>query len=268
MDQYNPISWMSGAKPVNNPANMMTLSADIHISFDAKSFIFTWKQGCWVSHFLTPTANLGFDHHNRKVNLPSDVHPNFVLGRLAWALFPMIQNFFARGEPRLVRIGLADREMTSHELKDLFSTRTRNSSPAKSRSVSPQKRKRNGADDEDMEASDVVSRRRRLESADDKTATTPDLLVDETPSKCSLSSDCPGGDYGIKLDELDGWEEGIAALRQRALRDQRKKNAGIMCCDYDAAEVAIAAGVRGPRIYGGAQVCQGCLGVEFESEVG
>jgi hypothetical protein len=35
MDQYNPLSWMTDAKPVNNPANMLTLRADIHIVFDA-----------------------------------------------------------------------------------------------------------------------------------------------------------------------------------------------------------------------------------------
>jgi hypothetical protein len=275
MDQYNPISWMTGAKPVNNPSNMLTLRADIHIVYDTKSFIFTWKLGSWRSHFLTSTANLGFEYHNRRVKMPVDVHPNFLLARVAWTVFPMIQNFFSRGESRVVRVGLEDKEMTSHALRDTFFPRTRNSSPTKSRGHSPQKRKRDGADNEDMEVSGAVSQRPRLEIDrslhpnkepvfENPPAATPDLLDCETNSE---NSRMPVYLPEKNCTDLHTWDQHITTLRHQALIDQRKNNASLMCCDYNMAEQEIAAGMEGPKMYGGAHVCMRCMGVEFRDEI-
>jgi hypothetical protein len=271
MDQYNPISWMTGAKPVNNPANMLTLRADIHIVFDAKSFVFTRKHGSWVWHFLTCTANLGSEYHNMRVKIPADVHPNFILARLAWAVFPMIQNFFSRGEPRLVRVALEQREMTSQELGDTFFSRGRNTSPTKSRSNSPQKRQRTATDNQYMETRGAISRRLRLEidQRDQSVyptsppAAIPELVDFETNSE---HSHMPGPPLEKRDHDALIQTHHIAALRHEALIAQRKKNANLMCCDYDAAEKAIAAGLEGPKLFGGAHLCVRCLGVEYQDE--
>jgi hypothetical protein len=56
------------------------------------------------------------------------------------------------------------------------------------------------------------------------------------------------------------------ALRHEALIAQRKKNANLMCCDYDTAKKAIAAGLEGPKLFGGAHLCVRCLSVEYQNE--
>lgn len=54
----------------------------------------------------------------------------------------------------------------------------------------------------------------------------------------------------------------IAGLRLHALRKQRKQiPKGLVCCDYDAAEKAIEAGLQGPKKFGGAHICMYCLGL-------
>jgi len=261
MDQYNPISWRTGAKPVNNPANILTLRADIHIVFDAQSFIFTRKHGSWVSHFLTCTANLGSEYHNTRVNIPADVHPNFLLARLAWSVFPMVRTFFSRGESRLVRVALEDKEMTSQELRETFFAQARNPSPTKSRSNSPRKRQRTDTDDGDMETTGPTSKHRRLNidqyDGTSSPAPPPELDDFETNSERTHTP--------VPLPEEHGGDE-LVRLRHEALTDQRKKNAHLMCCDYDAAEKAIAAGLEGSKLYGGAHLCMRCLGVEYQDE--
>jgi hypothetical protein len=179
------------------------------------------------------------EYHNTKAKMPADVHPNFLLARLAWAVFPMIQNFFSRGEPRLVRVGQELREMTSQELRGTFFSRGGNSSPAKSRSNSPLKRPRNDTENQDMETRGAISNSPRRE-------------MDQTPELVNF--------------ETDSETNHIEALRQVALSDQRKQNANVMCCNYDAAQKAIAAGLEGSKLFGGAHLCLQCLGVEYRDE--
>jgi len=203
--------------------------------------------------------------------MPHDVHPNFVLARLAWAVFPMIQAFFGRGEPRLVKVGLEEREMSSEELEDTFFSRSRSRSPTKSKSRSPQKRQRTDTDNQDMETRSAVSKRLRLEidrcgqslHPTSPPAVTPELVDLDTNSEHSHT---PVPPFEKRDHDTLVQRHRVAALRHRALIAQRKKNAGLMCCDYDAAERAIAAGLKGPKLFGGAHLCVQCLGVEYQDE--
>jgi HNH endonuclease len=266
MDRYLPPWSSSGAKIMNNPANMLTLRGDIHRVLDGRKFAFTRKKGFWVSHFLMTTANLGFDLHNQEVDIP--VHPAFVLSRLAWAVLPRIETFLRRWEPRLVRVRQSplvgeDKEMTPKELEAKYFK--------KSRSVSPQKRQRE-TEDQDSFIVAAVSKRPRLAvdqhdqstSAANPPAVTPDLVDFETNSGLSHQRvpDPENVEHKVSTEE-----QRIAALRHEALIGQRKENAGLRCCDYDAAEMAIAAGLEGPKEFGGAHVCIQCLGLEYKEDV-
>lgn len=271
MDRYNPLTWMSGAKPVNNPANMITLSASVHTVFDAKAFVFTRKQGCWVSHYIGYTGWLGAKYHNTRVNMPAGVHPNFILARLAWAIFPMIESFLRRGEPRLVRVASEDeQEMTSAILRDTFFSRGKSGSPAKSRSASPQKRPRSDCGDTHEDA-DEPSQKRRLRSlyssqsieASFTTASLTSELTCHDPEAGDVAAILTKDDEGTHVEASTST---IVKLRREALAIERQKNADCMCCDYDAAEAAIMNGEDGFREFGGAHICQLCLGFEREYE--
>lgn len=109
MDRYNISRSLVGAGLVDDTANALALRSDIHLSFDVGTFVFTRKLDQWVSHFLTPTSDLGPEYHNTTVKIPYSVHPAFLLARLAWTIFPSIRNFLIRGEKRLViEVGTLD----------------------------------------------------------------------------------------------------------------------------------------------------------------
>lgn len=153
MSQYGPLLWRQDPKPVNNPRNLLSLQATIHRFFDTKGFVLTRKQGFWVSHFFNPSENLGPMYHNQKVRMPAEVHPNFILSRLAWSIFPLVRDFLNQGESRVVRVRAGDLEMTPVDLLQKYIAPSRSSSATKSQSESrsPQKRKRDGTEDEDEE---------------------------------------------------------------------------------------------------------------------
>lgn len=43
-------------------------------------------------------------------------------------------------------------------------------------------------------------------------------------------------------------------------------NPDLYCCDYQAAKEAAAAGIEGPKEFGGLHLCWECLGVEYRDE--
>ncbi|KAJ9624506.1 hypothetical protein H2203_005241 [Taxawa tesnikishii (nom. ined.)] len=278
MDRYNISRSLVGPGLVDDTANALALRSDIHLSFDANTFIFTRKLDQWVSHFLTPTLNLGPEYHNTTVGIPNSVHPAFLLARLAWAIFPSIRNFLLRGEKRLVKLkqGAGDisgiRELQRDELCCVLGISPRG------RSNSPKKRQR--ADDTGGSAGyDAnAAKRARLGIADSAQPTTsPGSPPATTPSLCSVdvaATSLPTQPYElVKYTTSDAEEEvterrRFAALRQRALKAQRPSKPELYCCDYKAAEQAYAAGIEGPRKYGGAQLCMECLGAEHRDEEG
>ncbi|KAJ9634508.1 hypothetical protein H2199_008965 [Coniosporium tulheliwenetii] len=279
MDRYNISGSLVGLGLVDDTANALALRSDIHLSFDAGRFVFTRKRDQWVSHFLTPTSNLGPEYHNTTVEIPSSVHPAFLLARLAWAIFPGIRNFLIRGEKRLVTLRQETgsawdvKELDREHLCCVLGIQPRG------RSNSPTKRQREadttgGATD----ASATASKRARLHLAESPQpaeplarthsppATTPELCnadAGPTPSP-SQPSEPPVLHTNGETDE----RRRIGALRQSALKAQRPINPGLLCCDYDAAEVANAAGLEGPRTFGGAHLCMECLGMEYRDEEG
>lgn len=82
---------------------MLTLRADIHIVFDAKRFSSPGHTvlGRGISSPTQPT----WAQHIATVNMPADVHPNFLLTRLAGSVLPT----FSPGGSRLVRLALEDK---------------------------------------------------------------------------------------------------------------------------------------------------------------
>ncbi len=269
MDRYNISRSLVGADLVNDTANALALRSDIHSAFDAGKFVITLKQDQWVSHFLTPTANLGPEYHNMIVEIPPSVHPAFLLSRLAWAIFPGIQNFLVRGEKRLVtlrqEIGRARdvKDLDGKELSVILGTESRG------RSNSPTKRKRV---EPITEVPADSSKKARLESPQpikclafthDPPATIPELCNADAAFTSSLdrSSEAPK----LYTDDEISEQMHISALRQTGLKAQRLSNPPL-CCDYTAAERANEAGMEGPRKFGGAHLCMMCLGADYRDE--
>jgi hypothetical protein len=272
MERYNTRQSMAGAALVDDLANALTLRSDIQTEFDRGTFVFTRKRGAWVSHFLDSTCHLGAGHHNVDVEIPSGVHQAFLLARVAWAVFPLVSNFLLRGDKRLVRLRgqfartREDKELTPQTLSKIVPEIS-----ARSRSRSPPKRLREEENEENEDSHDVTAtKRRRLEGDDQEVkeagslATTPDLVKLGTSSGVSQ---LPSSDTeDVNLDEGIGEADRIAALRRDALFAQRKIDAHLMCCDYTAAETAIAAGADGPKKFGGAHLCPQCRGADYMAD--
>lgn len=58
----------------------------------------------------------------------------------------------------------------------------------------------------------------------------------------------------------------IELLRRPRLKEQRRLNEKVTCCDYDAAEDAVDRGIDGCPKYGGGHLCNECLGLEVVEE--
>jgi hypothetical protein len=230
-----------------------------------------------VSHFLTPTSDLGPEYHNTTVKIPYSVHPAFLLARLAWTIFPSIRNFLIRGEKRLVIL----RQQTgkSPDVKELNRENLCRVLGILPRERSNSQTKRQREDDSIRGATDTsasASKRARLDlakspkpaeslaSMHSPSATTPELCIADAASTPSPPQPFEGPT--LLTDGETNERRRIGALRQSALKAQRPMNAGLLCCDYDAAEVANAAGLEGPRTFGGAHLCMECLGAEYREE--
>ena len=57
-------------------------------------------------------------------------------------------------------------------------------------------------------------------------------------------------------------EARVDSLRRQQLKEQRSWNKDNFCCDYDAAENAIARGIEGYAEYCGGHICMMCLAPE------
>lgn len=274
MDRYNLNKTLTILSLTDDTANAFALRSDIHDAFDNGTFVFTRKRAAWVPHFLIPTSNLGAEHHNTTVEIPPSVHPAFLLARLAWSIFPGIQNFLTRGENRLVilrqKTGRARdvKELDEENLSLVLGIKPRG------RSNSPTKRKR----DDDTTGgipgdSATALKRARLNLAESPQpsaplaptmysppATTPELCsADAAPT--SIFSQ-PWVPPTLDTDNEADERMRISRLRLRALKVQRPTNPDLLCCDYNKAEAADAAGLQGPRRFGGAHLCLECLGLE------
>lgn len=282
MDRYNINKDLIGAGLVDDTSNSLALRADVHHLFDKGTFIFTPKHKDWVAHFLTPTANLGPEYHNNIIEMPDNVNTAHVLARIAWAVFPQIRNFLIRGETRLVTVAQPG-DMPRIDTLELDRTAMCNflAIPAAARSSSPKKRGRAGDSGATvlLESTRESKRLRVHESEPEPEPATlsfssslPSLLPMETaPSTAERTVETP--ELVASLDtSADGAgtteDTRIANLRRKHLRARRPSDPRLFCCDYTAAEAAVAAGYDGPKELGGAHLCLQCLGMEVRDEFG
>ena len=100
MQTYNHDNKRTGTQAIYDVNNMLLLRSDLHTSFDEKKFAFVPKPGAddpskmqFVTHLLDPSVELARLYHNAVIQPIDSIPSEFLLVRLAWALFPMIEGF-------------------------------------------------------------------------------------------------------------------------------------------------------------------------------
>ena len=94
---------------IDHPTNVVALRKELNTAFDQKVFVFVMKENTWTTHFLRPTYEFGKEYHNMSVTLNPGVSTQFLLARLAWAIFPLVKQFLVSGLNRWVIICSVDR---------------------------------------------------------------------------------------------------------------------------------------------------------------
>ena len=255
LERYNIRTNLSGATSVDDMANAITLTEVVHTALDKGNFIFVPKRGQWVSHFLDPTYNLGPEYHNVSIKIPTAVSEAFVFVSAVVAILSRHQNFFMRGEARTV---IVKRETNTQRIIDMTSTDLHTMLDRSKRPGNKSPRKRSRDPNTIDELQDAVEVKRCCTSG-------PHPQRDETMVPTLITSETSSCDDVSLTDEAeyDHSDNEVETLRQRQLKEQRRLNKENCCCDYDAAEDAIARGIHGPPEYGGGYVCKECLGFEI-----
>lgn len=288
MARYSTSLQLVGVAETDDIANAVALRPDIHRCFDRNGFVFVPKEGKWVAHFLEHTADLGRLFHNRAVTseLTGSVAPEFLLARFAAAIFPAVERFVEKGG-RLVKYRSAtdeDHEVIA-EIDKATSRILYGQAKGRGRSESPKKRK--AGTDSVIDENDF--RKRRCDDTDDPTHTDVDEIAlmersessASSPSNPHQTSSCPADTYFITHkttadlslnfdsppDTLEQETQRLRHLATEARKRQRVAEPALMCCDYNAAEVAYARGDVGPAENGGAFLCVLCLGAEYPAIV-
>lgn len=295
MRQYNSRFNTSGLLITDDTANAMAMRADIHRAFDDCKFAIVRKKGCWVTHFLETTHELGAVYHNRPVEVMGGVAPEFILARYAWAIFPLVKAFMEQGPSRLVKV----REQCNNELQEVF----KDLDPAgfagiiatpRGRSASPKKRKKSESlppivetkrccrrvdtpeddltdnslgEDDTAESGTAQSDVTESEIASDlgNEQHTPNLSFDTSVfPQSSIAEAVQNPDILEVLEDPAVEAERLSLLRMREIRKRRPSKPASMCCDYNLAERNNALGVPGKPEYGGGHLCDQCLGWENE----
>ncbi|KAI7082863.1 hypothetical protein KC356_g8023 [Hortaea werneckii] len=138
MRQYTEEVQRHGPELLDNVENMLILRADLHMLWDANSFVLVPKgpQHETAVHVMRDSEELLELYHNRKTQ-PLFARYEFLFARFAWSLFPFILSFLQAGQPRSVSVrtdgGYVERSYSPAQCAQLASQRKR--------SVSPKKRK-------------------------------------------------------------------------------------------------------------------------------
>lgn len=262
-----------GAHLLDDVSNAIALRSDVHTTFDQKGFLISRKKSKWIIHFLEMTNELGGLYHNTSIEIATNVSPQFLLVRFAWAIFPLLTVFLGCGVPRQVRVRVVDQDSFLEQDKFLGAKELDNTiNPPKSRNPSPTKRPRGSNNDapdaEDdhgyrirkrgdapsEDASEHRGRKRHRASSAEQTKVA-NVAIRSKPSR--LQSPC----------DIDA---GLTALEKKQLewvRAQRPQDPNLLCCDYSEAERACRLGLPGKKELGGAYLCFECLGYEYEPEL-
>ena len=145
MSKYNRNKMLSGEFFLDDAGNGVAFRRDIHFSFDQKNFAIVPKDGKWVVHFFRLTDEYGPKYHNQPIELLRGVSPAFILARLAWTIFPLLEQFLRHRLPRVFRYRVRVDGNNSTETKRLSADELvgrRGRSVNSRKSPSPSKRKR------------------------------------------------------------------------------------------------------------------------------
>ncbi|MCJ1406860.1 hypothetical protein MMC19_000930 [Ptychographa xylographoides] len=164
----------------------MAMRTDIHHAFDDCKSAMVRKSGCWVTHLLQTTYELGVVYHNRPVKVMGGVALEFILAQSAWAVFPLVKPFMEQGPSRLVKV----REQFNNELQEVL----KDLDPAgfakiidtgRGRSTSPKKRR---TSDSLPPITETKRRCRRADTPEDD-LTENSFAEDDTPENGTAKSD-------------------------------------------------------------------------------
>jgi hypothetical protein len=141
MDVYNTNDRLPENAITDDGSNALLLRSDLHSDMDDCKFVFVPKCKNWVVHTLTVTNELGRLYHNVASHDISGVSPAFLLTRFAWAIFPLLRGFLAKGVRRhLIRAKSVEGNIRwVTEMVDGEESRDLAGIPSRSRSVSPTK---------------------------------------------------------------------------------------------------------------------------------
>jgi hypothetical protein len=237
MEEYNLNRQLSRDWMLDDVRNAIALRSDIHLAFDDRKFVIVPKQSKWVIQFLGQTNSLGHEFHNTHIRLKG-VASQFLYARFARSIFPLLSSFLTAHVPRQLLVRLpngqeASKAFTFEEIKAGFVFR--------SRSASPRKRPMTN-----LEEGQFTMKRICRENDWSTSQVENSYTATSLPSACSsesLTQPTPS--------------------RQDWIRMRRPTDLSLYCCNYEKAESAARAGTQGNVEWGGAYLCDQCLGIEY-----
>ncbi|KAL9029980.1 MAG: hypothetical protein Q9196_001846 [Gyalolechia fulgens] len=274
MTAYNTNLALTGTYLLDDVANAVALRPDIHKEFDQAGYVFVQKQEKWTVHFLRPTYNLGRAYHNIPVDLKSQVSPEFLLARFAWAIFPLVRLFLHGGLRRALYL------CASQDDDDAWVVETLNSQEIQKR-LDPEKKPRNASpakrsapDSEPTEQTDRDFKRSERRRCSSGSTSEPTSTHEEGTSRLVRRARSPTPSLVIHAanHDLDGVPHSesisdvLSETRIKWLKAQRPTNPELLCCDYNRAEEKISLGLPGKPEFGGAYLCLECLGAEYRDD--
>lgn len=141
-----------GPQAVYDVNNLFLLRSDLHRSFDKGVFAFVPKQDAesketkYVVHMLSFSQELARLYHNVELHPLPSVPKEFILARLAWTLFPLLEGFLLGGIARqLVLQKTGARSFCPEECNGFVKSKG-----ARSRTNSPTKRSRKDNDEQNQ----------------------------------------------------------------------------------------------------------------------
>jgi hypothetical protein len=177
MSRYNENQALQLQWAIDDVSNGLVLRPDLHKAFDDRKFAIVPKQDRWVAHFFGRTNKLGALYQNQIIDIPDEVHPAFLLARLAWTIFPLIGNFLNVGVKRVLTIRVKEdtiKEVTGyhtegdiHRFGEASKPSSRRGSESPRKSQSPTKRRAPTDCDTQALVGDIPTKRQCVTSAMD-----------------------------------------------------------------------------------------------------
>jgi hypothetical protein len=211
----------------DDTANAMLLRADLHIDFDKPKFVFVPKSNPsaadksikFVTHLLVESNEHEFLYHNHALQGLSQVSPELLFARLAWTIFPFLDDFLGYGLARHLSIAAKDGSSISKTRKvEPEKCKEYNAKASRSRNPSPKKRgRRDGSPGEDEEPQPKRQRTLPFLSSEDSTASPDNGSLPDTP-RDSRNPETPF------LPPLCQGDQSIQKLRRQWLHKERSRS--------------------------------------------